>query len=174
MPRELHPLLQSAINQYITNRPDITNRPAILTWTMPYMDQLGISSNIEFPTERADYRTDSDFHELLPLLYVSFHMATSTDRSISGYPPGPFPQRQRFPRLSAVAASPYACHPSCRPLRGRCTSDSVAASPYACHPSCRPLRGRCTSDFFPQRQRFPRLSAVADSRRDNDTSHSAY
>ena len=180
MPRELHPLLQSAINQHITNR------PAILTWTMPYMDQLGISSNIEFPTERADYRTDSDFHELLPLLYVSFHMATSTDRSISGYPPGPFPQRQRFPRLSAVAASPYACHPSCRPLRGRCTSDffpqrqhfprsgAVAASPYACHPSCRPLRGRCTSDFFPQRQRFPRLSAVADSRRDNDTSHSAY
>ena len=39
---------------------------------MPYMDQLGISSNIEFPTERADYRTDSDFHELLPLLYVCF------------------------------------------------------------------------------------------------------
>ena len=36
------------------------------------MNQLGISSNIEFPTERADYRTDSDFHELLPLLYVCF------------------------------------------------------------------------------------------------------
>ncbi len=39
------------------------------------MDQLGISSIefiIEFPTERADYRTDSDFHELLPLLYVCF------------------------------------------------------------------------------------------------------
>ena len=69
------------------------------------MDQLGISSNIEFPTERADYRTDSDFHELLPLLYVCFHMATSTDRPISSYPPGPFPQRQRFPRLSAVADS---------------------------------------------------------------------
>ena len=162
MPRELHPLLQSAINQHITNR------PAILTWTMPYMDQLGISSNIEFPTERADY-----FHELLPLLYVCFHMATSTDRSISGYPPGPFPPLQHFPRSGAVAASPYACHPSCRPLRGRCTSDffpqrqrfprlsAVAASPYACHPTCRPLRGRCTSDFFPQRQRFPRLSAVA-------------
>ena len=54
------------------------------------MDQLRISSNIEFPTERADYRTDSDFHELLPLLYVCFHMATSTDRPISSYPPGPF------------------------------------------------------------------------------------
>ena len=69
------------------------------------MDQLGISSNIEFPTERADYRTDSDFHELLPLLYVCFHMATSTDRPISGYPPGPFPQGQHFPRSGAVAAS---------------------------------------------------------------------
>ena len=69
------------------------------------MYQLGISSNIEFPTERADYRTDSDFHELLPLLYVCFHMATSTDRPISSYPPGPFPQRQHFPRSGAVAAS---------------------------------------------------------------------
>ena len=54
------------------------------------MNQLGISSNIEFPTERADYRTDSDFHELLPLLYVCFHMATSTDRSIPDYHPAPF------------------------------------------------------------------------------------
>ena len=144
MPRELHPLLQSTINQHITNR------PAILTWTMPYMDQLGISSNIEFPTERADYRTDSDFHELLPLLYVCFLMATSTDRSIPGHPPGPFPQRQRFRQ-----------------------SGDVAASPYACHPSCRPLMGRYTSDFFPQRQRFPRFSAVVDNRRNNDTSNSA-
>jgi len=173
MPRELHPLLQVTINQ------DITNKPAILTWTIHYMDQLGICSNIVFPTECADYhhcrtlnsiatasnlkhatckdkpksvpyRTGSDFHELLPLLYVSFHMATSTDRSIPGHPPGPFPQRQRFPRLSAVAASPYACHPSCRPIRGR-----------------------YTSDFFPQRQHFPRSGAVADSRRDNDTSNSA-
>jgi len=56
------------------------------------MNQLGISSNIEFPTERADYRTDSDFHELLPLLYVCFLMATSTstDRSIPDYHPAPF------------------------------------------------------------------------------------
>ncbi len=94
------------------------------------------------------------------------------------------PQRQKFPQFNTVVASPYACHPSCRLLRGRYTSDffpqrqhfpqsgDVAASPYACHPSCRPLRGRCTSDFFPQRQHFPRLGAVADSRWDNDTSHS--
>ena len=139
------------------------------------MNQLGISSNIEFSTECADYRTDSDFHELLPLSYVSFLMATSTDRSIPGHPLGPFPQRQRFRQSGAVAASPYACHSTCRPIRGCYTSDffpqrqhfprlsAVAASPYACHPSCRPLRGRCTSDFFPQRQRFPRLSAVAAS-----------
>ena len=32
-------------------------------------------------------------------------------------PPSPFPQRQHFMRSGAVAASPYACHPSCRPLR---------------------------------------------------------
>lgn len=33
------------------------------------------------------------------------------------FPPSPFPQRQHFMRSGAVAASPYACHPSCRPLR---------------------------------------------------------
>ena len=156
MPRELHPLLQSAINQHITNR------PAILTWTMPYMDQLGISSNIEFPTERADYRTDSDFHELLPLLYVSFHMATSTDRSISGYPPGPFPQRQHFPRSGAVAASPYACHPSCRPLRGRCTSiaDGITIRPIVpikrAITGCSCHNGSNSRDSMPLRYRAKR------------------
>ena len=48
------------------------------------------------------------------------------------------PQRQKFPQFN-----------------------TVVASPYACHPSCRLLRGRYTSDFFPQRQHFPRFSAVA-------------
>ena len=57
------------------------------------------------PDRACGLRTDSNFHELLPLSYVRFLMATSTDRSISGYPPGPFPQRQRFPRSGAVAAS---------------------------------------------------------------------
>ena len=36
------------------------------------------------------YRTGNDFHELLPLLYVCFLMATSTDRSIPDYHPAPF------------------------------------------------------------------------------------
>lgn len=35
-------------------------------------------------------RTDNDFHELLPLLYACFLMATSTDRSIPDYHPAPF------------------------------------------------------------------------------------
>ena len=72
---------------------------------MSCTDPPGIGSSAELPTERADYRTGSDFHELLPLLYVSFLMATSTDRSIPGHPLGPFPQRQRFRQSGAVAAS---------------------------------------------------------------------
>ena len=52
---------------------------------MPYMDQLGISSNIEFPTERADYAptaiSTSYYHYrmsvfLWPLLQTALYPVT--------------------------------------------------------------------------------------------------
>ena len=49
MSRELHTILHVTLNKHITNS------PAFLTWTIPYMDKLGICYNIEFPTECADY-----------------------------------------------------------------------------------------------------------------------
>ena len=54
--------------------------------------------------------------------------------------PGPFPQRQHFPRFSAVAVRHFPPHPFYRPS-GR----------------------RCLSGPFPQRQHFPQFTAIAEA-----------
>ena len=85
----------------------------------------------------------------------------------------PFPQRQHFPRFSAVAAWLFSLRPCCRssvwpyasvpfPQR-QCFPrfGAVAAWLSSRHPFHRPSARHCPSVPFPQRQRFPRFGAVA-------------
>ena len=84
-----------------------------------------------------------------------------------------FPQRQHFPRFSAIAAWPFSLFPCYRPSGRHCHPitlpqrqhfprfSAVVALPFSPPPCYRPSGRHCHPVTLPQRQHFPRFSAVA-------------
>ena len=95
----------------------------------------GLLRGIALPSR---FHNGSVFRDSVPLRHVHFRLRPCCRSSARHCPSVPFPQRQRFPRFSAVAAW----------LSSR-------------HPFHRPSARHCPSVPFPQRQRFPRFGAVA-------------